>query len=309
MITLKHLGALILLGLPATGLSQSSSLNSSVAIGVTNNGFTNFAIETGGASADSSTGQFVQTSDFRSFDGLNRDGNSDQLTFSGLATAQATYGQVRTSAQGTLTNSFYNSDNPVYYNSDTGEINPEGTPDRFISFGQGRFVDFLTYSSNSFTLTANVTVTFLYQIDGFLTGDAGFFSIFVQADADSDLISFSSDGGSTQIHEIWSTKPFTIGSDFSIQKTATILSQFDNFSTEFYPDGATVPGSSDFSSTATLVGMSLFAENGDRISDFTVTSLSGTNYPIPEPGTYVLLGLASVICFLKRAGTACLKRG
>ena len=47
----------------------------------------------------------------------------------------------------------------------------------------------------------------------------------------------------------------------------------------------------DFLSTATLTGVELFDANHVQVTQFSLTSASGTNYlnPVPEPATWVLL--------------------
>ena len=47
----------------------------------------------------------------------------------------------------------------------------------------------------------------------------------------------------------------------------------------------------DFLSTATLTGLELFDANHVQVTQFSLTSASGTNYPnpVPEPATLALL--------------------
>jgi hypothetical protein len=65
----------------------------------------------------------------------------------------------------------------------------------------------------------------------------------------------------------------------------------------------TTGGTVDFAETAILTGIEAFDASGNPVSDFTVSSQSGTHYPlsgpasgVPEPGTAVLLfcGLVSI---------------
>jgi hypothetical protein len=51
--------------------------------------------------------------------------------------------------------------------------------------------------------------------------------------------------------------------------------------------------------TVTLAGMNVFDEDDNLITGWTVTSGSGTMYPVPEPSV-TLLGLAGAVGFVAR---------
>ena len=77
-------------------------------------------------------------------------------------------------------------------------------------------------------------------------------------------------------------------------------------------DAFTTGGTVDFAETATLSDIEVFDANGNPVSDFTVSSQSGTHYPlssqvtgVPEPGTAALLlcgatSLAAIRCAARR---------
>lgn len=282
------------LGLLTVAQAQTFGLTSSTAVAVTNNGFDPLFIHLLNSS-DSNTGAFVSTSGSGSYSGLNGAGESATMNFEGSATASAQYGIMKTYGHGRLENSFYNSENPIYYNSELNQVNPDGTPDRFISYGQAKYEDFFQYSSPTGNISAGVKVDFWYRIHGTLSGDAGYHSVFVENDGDYDYVLIQSDGGITQIDEIWTTKKFVIGADLALQHSATLLSQYDNISTEFWGDGQLVEGTADFDSTVTLGGMNLYDENDNLIGGWTMNSASGTDYQaVPEPATMTVLAIAAI---------------
>ncbi|QYK53113.1 MAG: hypothetical protein KF824_12760 [Fimbriimonadaceae bacterium] len=285
--------------LAQVGHAQTHGRNTFTVVGVTNNGFDTFALR--GIDADySETGGYVQASGTGSYSGLNRSDELGTMTYSGFGSANSQYGILKTYGWGSLSNSFYNSSNEVYYNPDTDEVNPNGTPDRFVTFGQAQYSDYFQYSSPTGNISAGVKVDFWYYVHGTLSGDSAFHSILVENDGDSDLLLLESDGTTQNINQVWTTKKFTIGADLALQHSTTIVSQFDNLSTKYWGDNTDLEGTANFGSTITLGGMHLYDENDNLITEWTMTALSGTDYQaVPEPFTFIVLG-AGALAALKR---------
>lgn len=280
--------AAIIALLAITTISSAQSLTSYVAIGAGNTGFENFGINAF-ASDFSGIGNAVVAAGSETFSGIDGNGDSQTMSFAGTAFASAQYGILRTAATGNVTNSFYNSNNSWYYNSDTGSVNENGTPDYLISFGQAQYNDVFTYTN----IGPAVTVNFFYQITGTFSGGAVYHSILVENDEDFDSIILTPNDGNT-INQTFVTKNFSIGDGILNHKT-NILSQFDH-RTEFSPDGSNISGVADFDSTVILTGMVLKDANGAVVNGWSFNSGSGADYgAVPEPATMTILALAALI--------------
>jgi hypothetical protein len=271
-----------------TTISSAQSLTSYVAVGAGNTGFENFGINAF-ASDFSGIGTSIVAAGNETFSGINRNGDSQSMSFAGTAAASAQYGILRTAATGNVNNSFYNVDNPWYYNSDTGSVNENGTPDYLISFGQAQYNDIFTYTN----IGPAVTVNFFYQITGTFSGGAVYHSILVENDEDFDNIILTPNDGNT-INQTYVTKNFSLG-DGVLNHFTTVLSQYDH-RPEFSPDGSNVSGEADFDSTVTLTGMVLKDANGAVVNGWSFSSASGADYgAVPEPATMTILALAAVL--------------
>jgi hypothetical protein len=291
---MKHLQFLAILALVAvSSIASAQSLTTYTALGAGNTGFQNFGFNAI-ASDYSGIGATVVAAATEQFSGIDRNGNSQTMTFSATGLASAEYGILRTSATGSVSNSFFNSSNPWYYNSDTGSVNENGTPDYIISFGQAQYDDIFTYNN----IGPAVTVNFFFQITGTFSGDAVYHSILVENDTESDSIILSPSNGNV-IGQTFVTKNFAIG-DGVLNHSVTVLSQFDH-RPEFTADGADVSGIADFDNTVILTGMVLKDANGTPVNGWTMTSGSGTNYAaVPEPATLSILAIAALIARKRR---------
>jgi hypothetical protein len=89
--------------------------------------------------------------------------------------------------------------------------------------------------------------------------------------------------------------PIFFGSPFALQVT-----MYASVFLETHPPGGSGGADIDFLHTAQIAGFQAFDTTGAPISDFTVTSASGTQYPldasVPEPASLllVLAGLAAL---------------
>jgi len=230
---------------------------------------------------------FIQTSTNTSFTGL--DGNNVQQTmnFTAINQAQSNFGQLHLYAGGSVTNSYYNAANPYFYNSNTNDFNPMGTPDTMCSLGFAGFNDTLHFGG---ALQAGYKARYLFHVDGTNSGYG------VMADiAGHDESFFAVDPGF--IDTVWATQAYDInGID-----PQEIHVQFSNqFVVDTYnvADGSNLVGYSDFSSTLTLAGIEVLDANGNQVTGWTLESESGTVYngigSVPEPGSMLVIAVGAI---------------
>lgn len=270
-------------------ISSAQSLEVAAFQGIRNSEFNEPAVlflDGGFAGAGTKTSEWSG-----SFYGFDRDFNSDTMNYYGGSHATALYGHLRSRAYSFLDNSFYNSENPWYFNADTGEVNLDGTPDQFFSVGQSRYVDVFTYMN----IPAEVQVDFWFRITGTFDGN-GTHSVIVNADDDFDLLVLSGNNGSV-INQTWVTKKFVVGADQVLNHSVVSVSQVVH-ETQFNPDHSNLQGNVDFDATVSMSGMNVYDMDGNLLSGWTMTSASGTTYPVPEPAT--LIGLATLSAFALR---------
>ncbi|MBX3740306.1 MAG: PEP-CTERM sorting domain-containing protein [Akkermansiaceae bacterium] len=272
--------------------SAQSSIETSAYVVATNSGYGErydpLYYSTIGTGNYSPGGAPVSAYGSATFNGIDRNGDDATMTFTGSSSASSGYGRMHTYASGSVQGSYFNPENPEYYNSPSGFVNEEGTPDQIIAYGQAAYSDTFTYTNTSAALTVN----FLYQVSGAFLGDAGYHSVYVEFNGQSDYILLRADDGNF-INRTWATQPFNILLNEPNAHRATTLSQFD-FRPEYHQDGQDYSGTVDFSNTVTLVGMELRDGNGNLVTGWSLNAASGTTYPIPEPSALVLSALGTL---------------
>lgn len=273
--------SLLLLALAAfvsSASAQSSRWNVSLVGGanIGTPGISPFDIQSGdGSSLTASTTQ--------SFTGLNGAGATQTMTFSGSTTTSSEFGRLRSRTSGTLSNSYYNANNPKYADGNGGVANAGGSPDSLTSLGFAGFDDTLHYGGE---LQNGYKARYLFHVDGFNSGTGYLADLAVQIGDDTPESFFAYADGyneatwATVDHEINGIIPESIHVQFSNQVV---------FDTPNLTDGGTYSGLCDFSSTLTLAGIEVRDANGNLVSGWTVTSDSGTVYPVPEPATFAIL--------------------
>lgn len=243
-------------------------------------------------------------------------------SFDGTAASRASYGSLSAVAHGQYSGS------PVSF-----------TPGTTIaaSVGAATFSDTLTASvSNVYTdLSSNGSVRYRFAIDGSMTTPPPHYSFY--GGAALTAFDIQQNGGpiysllfaetSTDSVGGFSATPggragWTIGPG-SVAGGSVVASQMFSInllSSWSFTAGLIVNayGNADdnFYSTARLVGIDLFDANGNAITDFSLSSSSGTSYfapaaPVPEPGTLPLLvsGMLCCIGWQVRRGRKELARG
>lgn len=286
--------ALAAFAIPFTQAQAAYSLSSSAAVGASNDPGTFGSFWPDGF-AYSGTGALVSASGSSSFTGLNSNDQAATMTFTGSATASASYGMLRTAASGSVSGVYYNENNaPYYYQDDesgTWITDPEGSPTFLVSYGQAQFNDTLNYGN----IPAGFTTDFWFHITGSFTGANVYHSIYVEFGTQSNsIVLYPVDGA----NHLWTTNKFTPLPGVDIDFSTTVLSSF-NLYPEYSPEGESYSGSANFMNTVTLAGINVYDENDNLVSGWSLTSGSGTTYPVPEPSA-VLLGLAGAVGFVAR---------
>ncbi len=227
-----------------------------------------------------------------SFTGVDGFGDTQTMSVSASSFASAQYGILKASATSNINNTFYSSDNPAYYNPNTSTVNPDGVPDFFLIAGTTSFTDTFTYTG----LGAGFTVNFFYHIDGQMLGDDPYTNLIVTNNGNQEIFNATAGIGGA-VSQNFVTQKYTPINNQIVHKaqfTSGISSRINEYS-----DGTNLSGTADFSHTITLAGMQVYDANGNLATGWSVTSGSGTIYPVPEPATMTILGLAALAA-LKR---------
>lgn len=292
---------LLALGLGAFGFTLTtqptqaqSSLSSLADVGIAN-GFFNDSF----AQQEVFDNSTSSASASLSFTGLDGAGNTQTLNFTGTTIARADYGSLHSYTTGSLVNSYYNASNPAYADNDGNTINTAGSPKALYSLGFAWFNDTLQYGGD---LQAGYKARYIFHVDGTNSGVGALADLGVTVDGQPGDSFFDFDSGPfaadwvTKDYDINGITPQTINVQFSDQ----VVFDLSNLT-----DGQNYSGTSDFSSTATLAGIQVVDASGKPVSGWTVTSGSGTVYPLlqdtPEPGvTALLFSLTLPASFLLR---------
>lgn len=271
-----------------TGIAFAQSRSSSAATGVTNYDYPD---ENGNISMYAldydynSQGEQANASINQNFTGMNMSGQQQTMNFTANAYSRGDYGLLRTAAWGSLSNTYFNPDNPWYWNSLTGEVNEEGSPDGFIAAGWASYTDQLAFNGISGGYYARYSFFIHGEVQG---GDAyTYLNVWINGNLESFTVE-----GTGYVGEYFNTDRYFIGSA-GHEMTASLTSQFlpNSYWAE---DGSTFSGASLFGNTVTLTGIVVEDEFGNVVDGWTVSSASGTNYPVPEPATMSILAAGAL---------------
>lgn len=192
------------------------------------------------------------------------------MSLTSTTSAQSTYGRLRTKVQGTLTNSYYNVDNPPFY--DGSEVNYDGSPDQFVANSFAGFTDNLQFGG---ALQAGYRARYQFFISGSAAGLALYTGLTVTI-AGNPPESFTVNTSDGSVAQYFITQAYPIDGNFQQNAQVVFTSQFDP--STIGHDGATISGLGDFSSTATLTAILLFDANNNLVANYSVSGASGTAY-------------------------------
>lgn len=273
-----------ILGLGPLGAQAQSSVSSLADVGVVNASISPYigVLNT----SESDTGASVSANATPSFTGLDRNGVSQTMTFNGTVSASAQYGQLHSASSGTVTNSYFNANNPVYFNSNDNSFDPAGSPSALVSIGFASFTDTLQFGG---ALQAGYQARYIFHVEGTNSGYGALADLSVTIAGHNENF-FAGNVG--QLETDWSTQSYAIDGT----NPQGIMVQFSNqfvLNAEDVADGSNVTGTSNFSDTLTLAGIEIVDASGNPVSGVTVNSDSGMAYAmVPEPAsvTFLLLG-------------------
>lgn len=245
--------------------------------------------------SNSAVGDPVFFDGSRSFDGDDRNGSPQTMTLRGTARASAQYGSLHVAVDhAELDNSYYNENNPPLFDPETDE--PNGSPDVLDVDAQATFTDTLRYGG---VAGSGYQARYVFHVDGTTQGSLMNTVLSVKIANNDTENFFVPETSSGYFSGDFATKDYAVDGSFA----QSINVSFDSYFyavTDYLSDGETFTGSTDFSSTGRLTGILLY-QNGNLVSNYTVTGTSGTHYPaaVPEPTPLTALGLGAV-AFLRR---------
>lgn len=237
----------------------------------------------------SSSGNAVTANTNKNFTGEDSWGDQQTMNVSASSFATAEYGILKTRAAATITNPFFSSSNPWYWNPNTSQVNEEtGVPDYFLFAGTASYNDTFSYTG----LGAGFTVNFFYHVDGRLIGDAAYTTLWVTNNGVTEYFDVEADENGF-VSQTFVTQKYTPNANSQIVHTTSLTS---GVVARLYDmnEGGVFSAESDFDSTVTMTGMAVYDASGNIVSGWTVDSLSGTTYPVPEPATMSILGVAAL---------------
>ncbi len=225
----------------------------------------------------------------QSWTGLNGTGQSQTMNFQGTTIASSNFGQLHCYTDGTVTNSYYNANNSVYW--DGSSYNPSGSPDVLVSLGFAGFNDTLHYGG---TLQFGYKARYIFHLDGFQSGFGTLADLAFNVDGNPGDSFFET--GQGNINTTWVTQTYEINGITPQNISVQFSTQFVHNTFEV-ADGSSTSGISDFSSTLNLVGIEVLDANDNPVTGWTVSSESGTVYQaVPEPASiFAITALAALV--------------
>ncbi len=202
-------------------------------------------------------------------DAAYSDGYSGGSSFSGTADAHAAFGVLKAFATGTTSNATYLDQRAQAFALFDDDIlfNVDSAPG-----GRAEFIFMLTGSSTGLPAMANLIVInhskagMLFRVSQITT--AGEYRLVIPVD-------------------------YNVPQHFEFTLQVTVGIGL----------GESVTRTADFGNTAVLTAIDLFDDRSDPIASFTLSSDSGTPYPIPEPATMSLLALGALAMIRRRKRT------
>lgn len=193
-MTIHGIGLAALLTLATTlaltgAATAQTGVGSSVVVGTTATTGYIYGLDSHGVS----TNDPVSAAATHTFTGLDGAGNQQAMTFSSSATAQSDFGRLHVYTTGTVSNTYYNADNPLFSNAN-GDLNdPNGSPGGLVSLGFATFDDTLQFGGTA--LQSGYKARYIFHVDGTNTGTGTLADLDVHVDGNPDNTFFAGDTG------------------------------------------------------------------------------------------------------------------
>lgn len=220
------------------------------------------------------------------FTGMDSNGNTRTMTYSGTSISKAEFRwgatpALRVFVDGRLANSFYNADNPPYFDAtvDPSVVDPEGVPDILETYGNASFTEILQWGGTA----TNYLAYYRFHIHGYIApGSKGRAMLLVETTTGFDYW-FLPTNFQGNYAAFWTTRGFPAGLGFPQPIKVTLITAFEA-RTQETSEGDTVEGTYNFGSTITLDEILVADEDGNPVEDWTVEAASGSVYAIGAPG-------------------------
>lgn len=212
--------------------------------------------------------------------GWDPNGGDATMQYTGYATARSHYRKLHVSTGAALHNSFYNPDNPPYFDalSDPVVVDHKGVPDKFYAYGEAAHLDRLSIGGMA-GMPGTYGARYVLRVTGNVDGD-GFHAAWISiriGDNAPEHAAFNPQFGSGDVYGEYRTQLYQLPATF--HNTVEIsFHLWYQVHTQEQPDYADVIGDFDFGNTVSLERIEVVDENGQEVFGWTVTSDSGTVY-------------------------------
>jgi hypothetical protein len=276
ILTILSLSAVLMIIHATEALGQQASRNTLATAAATNSDFWHDpfppAIVLEGTSSPSGSPLFTELQS-RSFSGIDGNSNPQTMNFSGTAQASSAFGILRVSAEGEVTNTYYNADNDPFYRPDTQVMNPNGVPDQLSMTAQATFEDYLQFGG----FVSQLYVSYRFRITGTMSGEVLPPRLFFQIEGFPVEIWSAPFGHQGPFQDIWATQRYLVTSLTPKRIWVNALARFE-VTTQNWPEGSNVAGIANLGNTITLEEIIVTDEDENIITGWTLESDSGTDY-------------------------------
>ena len=208
------------------------------------------------------------------FSGVDSKNAPQTMVFSGTAMASSAYGVLRVSAEGSLTNTFYNEINDPFYRPDKQILNQDGVPDRLSVSAQSQYLDILQWGGE---LETGYKARYIFRITGNVQGSTLAPFVVFQIEGSSPELWRAPLDLQGPINTIWATQSYPV-LGFEPQTGSVLLQAKLQFDTQQVPEGSNVSGSVNLGNTVVLEDIIVTDKNDNVVTGWTLDSQSGTDY-------------------------------